>query len=199
MENLTFKSWLNLTLTSLNNWFNQTFIKPVKTFFTKEKSQKEKEAEEFLNKQKEAELKRQQEKEKLISEFETEYNINHKRTLEIINFVEQPNVLPPHIIDLFKENATNINSLKEEYNFRPKLYNPEIIEIHNENLNPENPTLNELIIKNRETDNLELLKQEKFEKRKDKLKYGIVNPNNSKFNKQNNKNDNAGNIESIRK
>lgn len=119
MENLTFKSWLNLTLTSLNNWFNQTFIKPVKTFFTKEKSQKEKEAEEFLNKQKEAELKRQQEKEKLISEFETEYNIIHKRTLEIINSIEEPNALPPHVIDLFKENATNINSLKEEYNFRP--------------------------------------------------------------------------------
>ena len=70
---------------------------------------------------------------------------------------------------LLVENRMDINKRKSLYKFAPFMYNPEVVEIHNENLNENNPNINQ-IITNDTNDSVEKLdKQLQFFKKRPHL------------------------------
>lgn len=47
-------------------------------------------------------------------------------------------------IPILIDNRLEINKRKSLYKFSPIMYSPEIVDIHNENLNKKNPTIDEI-------------------------------------------------------
>ena len=111
-------------LMKIKAWFNKTIAQPIKDKRAK------KEHEKYIKQLKE--------------NFSKKFNVNVEKTIKIMN---GPDYSPKNINndDLLIQNRLEINKRKSLYKFGPFMYNPDVIEIHNENLNPNNPTLQEII------------------------------------------------------
>lgn len=97
----------------------------------------------------------------LKENFSKKFNVDVEKT---INIMKQPGY-NPYVYDdnvMFVENRLDINKRKSLYKFAPFMYNPEIIEIHNENLDSTKPTLNDIITSDNEKSRKDLDKQNEF-------------------------------------
>lgn len=110
-------------LINIKIWFDKTFIKPVQ-----EKKAK-KEHEKYVK--------------ELKSNFSKKFNVDVEKTIKIMN---QPGYSPYEVDNnqLLIDNRLEINKRKSLYKFSPIMYSPEIVDIHNENLNKKNPTIDEI-------------------------------------------------------
>lgn len=110
-------------LINIKIWFDKTFIKP-----SQEKRAK-KEHERYVK--------------ELKSNFSKKFNVDVEKTIKIMN---QPGYSPYEVDNnqLLIDNRLEINKRKSLYKFSPIMYSPEIVDIHNENLNKKNPTIDEI-------------------------------------------------------
>jgi hypothetical protein len=138
----------NKLLLSVKNWFYNTVKKP----YIDKKDKKEKER--YVK--------------ELKSNFSKKFNVDVEKTIKIMN---SPGYSPTQYDNeaLLVENRMDINKRKSLYKFAPFMYNPEVVEIHNENLNENNPNINQ-IITNDTNDSVEKLdKQLQFFKKRPHL------------------------------
>lgn len=118
------------------------------------------------------ERKAKKEREKYVKELKNNFNETFNVDTNHINKLidaTKPNLNEDYKIDHLIENSVEINKLKSKGKVAPFIYEPEIIDIHNENLNLENPELYKLIDDDSRIAKNELTKQENFIKRKEKL------------------------------
>lgn len=118
------------------------------------------------------ERKAKKEREKYVKElkknFNETFNVDTNHINKLID-ATKPNLNEDYKIDHLIENSVEINKLKSKGKVAPFIYEPEIVDIHNENLNLENPELHKLIDDDSRIAKNELTKQENFIKRKEKL------------------------------
>jgi hypothetical protein len=148
---------------NIKNWFNKNFIKP-----SQEKKAK-KEHERYVK--------------ELKSNFSKKFNVDVEKTIKIMS---QPGYSPYEVDNnkLLIENRLEINKRKSLYKFSPIMYSPEIVDIHNENLNKKNPTIDEIRANedNKVSDTLD--KQLEFFKKRPHLTVGgRKSPNTLKSNR----------------
>jgi hypothetical protein len=110
-------------LTNIKNWFDNKFIKP------RQEKRAKKEHERYVK--------------ELKSNFSKKFNVDIEKTIKIMN---QPGYSPYEVDNnqLLIDNRLEINKRKSLYKFSPIMYSPEIVDIHNENLNKKNPTIDEI-------------------------------------------------------
>lgn len=110
-------------LTNIKNWVDKTFIKPA------QEKRAKKEHERYVK--------------ELKSNFSKKFNVDVEKTIKIMN---QPGYSPYEVDNnqLLIDNRLEINKRKSLYKFSPIMYSPEIVDIHNENLNKKNPTIDEI-------------------------------------------------------
>lgn len=139
------KSKLVLTL---KNWWLNNIKKPIK--------------------QKRAEKKHENYVKELKANFSEKFNVDVEKNLRLM---KHPSYSPNEIDSdrLLIENGIDINKRKSRYKFAPFIYEPEIVDVHNENLKPGNPTINEIINSDVNKYMSELIKQEKFLKKRPHL------------------------------
>ena len=122
-------------LITIKNWYRKTFTEPIRV--------------------KKAKIEEEKYIKELKANFSKKFNVNIEKTISIMN---SPGYSPPNIDNnqLLIENRLDINKRKSLYKFAPLTYNPEFIDIHNENLNLENPDINQIITDetSKATDNL---------------------------------------------
>jgi hypothetical protein len=99
--------------------------------------------------------------------FSKTFNVKHERMLKLMDLTHYDydnSIKSKKAINDLSENAKHINNMRKY--LAPTLYEPEIVELHNEFLNPDNPTIKE--VKNEEYFKTEKLleKQEKILNRK---------------------------------
>jgi hypothetical protein len=111
-------------LMGIKKWFNNTMVKPYQTRKAKR-----------LHNRYVKELK---------YNFSKKFNVDVNRTIEIMRNPKH-SVMYMDNYELLIKNSLDINRRKSLHKFTPTTYNPEIIDIHNENLNLENPTISEII------------------------------------------------------
>lgn len=104
----------------------------------------------------------------LKNNFNETFNVDTNHINKLID-ATKPNLNEDYKIDHLIENSVEINKLKSKGKVAPFIYEPEIVDIHNENLNLENPELYKLIDDDSRIAKNELTKQENFIKRKEKL------------------------------
>lgn len=104
----------------------------------------------------------------LKNNFNETFNVDTNHINKLID-ATKPNLNEDYKIDHLIENSIEINKLKSKGKVSPFIYEPEIVDIHNENLNLENPELHKLIDDDGRIAKNELTKQENFIKRKEKL------------------------------
>jgi hypothetical protein len=111
----------NKLLLTIKNWFYNTFKKPYIDKKEKERYIKE-----------------------LKSNFSKKFNVDVEKTIKIMN---SPGYSPPQYNNeaLLVENRMEINKRKSLYKFAPFMYDPDVVDIHNENLNENNPNINQII------------------------------------------------------
>lgn len=118
------------------------------------------------------ERKAKKEHEKYVKElkanFNEKFNVDTNHINKLID-ATKANLNEDYKIDHLIENSVEINKLKSKLKISPFFYEPEIVDIHNENLNFENPELYRLIDDDNRIAKNELTKQENFIKRKEKL------------------------------
>jgi len=118
------------------------------------------------------ERKAKKSREKYVKElkknFNETFNVDTNHINKLID-ATKPNLNEDYKIDHLIENSVEINKLKSKGKVAPFIYEPEIVDIHNENLNLENPELHKLIDDDGRIAKNELTKQENFIKRKEKL------------------------------
>jgi hypothetical protein len=138
-------------LTNIKNWVDKTFIKP-----SQEKKAK-KENERYVK--------------ELKANFSKKFNVNVEKTIKIMS---QPGYSPYEVDNnqLLIENRLEINKRKSLHIIPPIMYNPEIVDIHNENLNKNNPTIAEIGADDYNKVNNTLDKQLKFFKKRPHLTVG---------------------------
>jgi len=109
---------------NIKSWFYNKFIKP-----NKEKKKKK----EYDNYVKE-----------LKHNFSEKFNVDVEKTIKVMN---QPGYSPYQYDNnaLLIENRLDINKRKSLHKFAPIMYNPEIADIHNENLNKDNPLFDDIV------------------------------------------------------
>jgi hypothetical protein len=150
--NIFFNKFKNLKfLLAIKNWWYLNITKP-----SKEKKDK-KEHEEYVK--------------ELKSNFSKKFNVNVEKTIEIMS---QPGY-SPHVVDndrLLIENRLDINKRKSLYKFAPFVYEPKIVDVHNENLNTNNPTIDEIKSIDSNKANDDLNKQLNFYKKRPHLTVG---------------------------
>jgi hypothetical protein len=136
---------------NIKSWFYNKFIKP-----NKEKKKK-KEYDDYVK--------------ELKSNFSKKFNVNVEKTIEIMS---QPGY-SPYVVDndrLLIENRLDINKRKSLYKFAPFVYEPKIVDVHNENLNSNNPTIDEIKSNDSNKANDDLNKQLNFYKKRPHLTVG---------------------------
>jgi hypothetical protein len=118
------------------------------------------------------ERKAKKSREKYVKElkknFNETFNVDTNHINKLID-ATKPNLNEDYKIYHLIENSVEINKLKSKGKVAPFIYEPEIVDIHNENLNLENPELHKLIDDDCRIAKNELTKQENFIKRKEKL------------------------------
>lgn len=138
-------------LIAIKNWYRKTFTEPIRV--KKAKIEKEKYIKE------------------LKSNFSKKFNVDVEKAISIM---DSPGYSPPNIDSnqLLIENRLDINKRKSRYKFAPFIYDVDIVDVHNENLNPEYPTITEIT----SNDNIESLnsldKQDEFFKKRPHLTVG---------------------------
>jgi bifunctional DNA-binding transcriptional regulator/antitoxin component of YhaV-PrlF toxin-antitoxin module len=150
-------------LTNIKNWVDKTFIKPA------QEKRAKKEHERYVK--------------ELKSNFSKKFNVNVEKTIKIMN---QPGYSPYEVDNnqLLIENRLEINKRKSLHIIPPIMYSPEIVDIHNENLNKKNPTIDEIRANedNKVSDTLD--KQLEFFKKRPHLTVGgRKSPNTLKSNR----------------
>lgn len=137
-------------LMKIKTWFNNTIAQPIKD--------------------KRAKIAHDKYVKELKYNFSKKFNVDVNKTINIMN---GPGYSPTNIdnYDLLIKNSLDINKRKSLYKFAPLTYNPEFIDIHNENLNLENPDINQIITDetSKATDNLN--KQGEFFSKRPHLTY----------------------------
>jgi hypothetical protein len=110
-------------LTNIKNWFNNKFIKPLQDRKARKKHEK------YVK--------------ELKTNFSKKFNVDVEKTIKIMN---QSGYSPLEIDNdkLLVENRIEINKRKSLYTFAPFMYNPEVVDIHNENLNKNNLKIDEI-------------------------------------------------------
>ena len=137
-------------LMKIKTWFNKTIAQPIKDKRAKRAHGK------YVKELKE--------------NFSKKFNVNVDKTINIMN---GPGYSPANIDNnkLLIENRLEINKRKSLYKFAPIMYNPEFVDIHNENINFENPDISQIISDetNKAKDNLD--KQGEFFSKRPNLTY----------------------------
>jgi hypothetical protein len=137
-------------LMKIKKWFDETITQPIK-------AKKAKRAHDKYIKE-------------LKENFSKKFNVNIDKTINIMN---GPGYSPANIDNnkLLIENRLEINKRKSLYKFAPIMYNPEFVDIHNENINLENPDISQIISDetNKAKDNLD--KQGEFFSKRPNLTY----------------------------
>ena len=121
--------------------------------------------------QKRAKKERENYVKELKANFAKKFNVDVEKTIRVMY---HPNY-SPHEVDndrLLVENRLDINKRKSLYKFAPFIYEPEIVDVHNENLNTNNPPINEIINSDDDKSRNELTKQENFLKKRPHLTVG---------------------------
>ena len=138
-------------LTNIKNWFDKTFIKPA------QEKRAKKEHERYVK--------------ELKSNFSKKFNVDVEKTIKIMN---QPGYSPYEVDNnqLLIDNRIEINKRKSLYKFSPIMYSPEIVDIHNENLNKKNPTIGEIKANERNKVSDTLDKQLEFFRKRPHLTVG---------------------------
>jgi len=139
-----------LVLTIKNWWFNN-ITKPIK------QKRAKKEHENYVK--------------ELKANFAKKFNVDVEKTIKIMS----QSAYSPYEVDndrLLIENRLDINKRKSLYKFAPFIYEPEIVDVHNENLNPNNPSVNEIISTDNDEALNDLTKQENFLKKRPHLTVG---------------------------
>lgn len=118
-------------------------------------------------------VKRQNEKyvKELKDNFAKKFNVDVEKTIKIMS----QSAYSPYEVDndrLLIENRLDINKRKSLYKFAPFIYEPEIVDVHNENLNPNNPSINEIISNDNNKASDDLDKQLYFYKKRPHLTVG---------------------------
>jgi hypothetical protein len=128
-------------LVKLKTWFNNTLVKPYQT--KKAKREEEKYVKE------------------LKENFSKKFNVDIEKSISVMS---GPGYSPANIDNdsLLIANRLDINKRKSMYKFAPFIYDVDIVDIHNENINPEYPSVTD-IITNENSESLKLLdKQHEF-------------------------------------
>jgi hypothetical protein len=122
-------------------------------------------------KQKRAKKERENYVKELKANFAKKFNVDIEKTIRVMN---HPNFSPYEVDNdrLLVENRLDINKRKSLYKFAPFIYEPEIVDVHNENLNTNNPPINEIINSDDDKSRNELTKQENFLKKRPHLTVG---------------------------
>jgi hypothetical protein len=122
-------------------------------------------------KQKRAKKERENYVKELKANFAKKFNVDVEKTIRVMN---HPNYSPYEVDNdrLLVENRLDINKRKSLYKFAPFIYEPEIVDVHNENLNTNNPPINEIINSDDDKSRNELTKQENFLKKRPHLTVG---------------------------
>lgn len=121
--------------------------------------------------QKRAKKERENYVKELKANFAKKFNVDVEKTIRVMN---HPNYSPYEVDNdrLLVENRLDINKRKSLYKFAPFIYEPEIVDVHNENLNTNNPPINEIINSDDDKSRNELTKQENFLKKRPHLTVG---------------------------
>lgn len=122
-------------------------------------------------KQKKAKIEREKYVKELKDNFSKKFNVDVEKTIKIMS----QSAYSPYEVDndrLLIENRLDINKRKSLYKFAPFVYEPEIVDVHNENLNLNNQTINEIISTDNDKASNDLTKQENFFKKRPHLTVG---------------------------
>ena len=122
-------------------------------------------------KQKKAKKEHENYVKELKDNFAKKFNVNVEKTIKIMS----QSAYSPYEFDndrLLIENRLDINKRKSLYKFAPFIYEPEIVDVHNENLNLDNPPINEIITSDNDKASNDLTKQENFLKKRPHLTVG---------------------------
>ena len=136
---------------AIKNWFYNKIKKPFKD------RRDRKEQERYIR--------------ELKSNFSKKFNVDVEKTINIMN---SPGYSPYQYDNnaLLVENRLDINKRKSLYKFSPFMYAPEIVDIHNENLNKNNPSINEIIANDNNKASESLDKQLEFLRKRPHLTVG---------------------------
>ena len=121
------------TLVLIKNWFNKTIVQPIKT--------------------KRAKIAHNKDVKLLKKNFSKRFNVDVEAMIKLMN---SPGYSPLDIDNnqLLVKNRLDINKRKSLYKFAPFIYDVDIVDIHNENLNSELPSIAEI----KDNDSLEASK-----------------------------------------
>lgn len=122
-------------------------------------------------KQKKGKREREKYVKELKDNFSKKFNVDVEKTIKIMT----QSAYSSYEVDndkLLVENRLDINKRKTLYKFAPFVYEPEIVDVHNENLNLDNPPMNEIITTDNDKALNDLTKQEKFFKKRPHLTVG---------------------------
>lgn len=133
----------------IKNWFKNTIIEPVKYKIAERKHKK------YIK--------------ELKKNFNKRFNTDVNRITSIMN-INSSNDKEIDNNELLVQNRLDINKRKSLYKFPPFVYEPEIIDVHNENLIEENPNLNEIISDENRKAWDSVHKQYDFYQKRDRLK-----------------------------
>ena len=122
-------------------WFNKTIVNPIKS--------------------KKAKRDHNRYVKELKANFAKKFNVDVEKTINIMN---SPGYSPVNVDNnqLLVQNRLEINKRKSLYTFAPFIYDVDIVDIHNENLNSELPPVNEIIAEENKKASKTLYKQHMF-------------------------------------
>jgi len=137
-------------LMKIKTWFNNTIAQPIKDKRAKRAHDK------YVK--------------ELKYNFSKKFNVDVNKTINIMN---GPGYSPSNIDNnkLLIENRLEINKRKSLYKFAPIMYNPEFVDIHNENINLENPDISQIISYETDKAKDDLNKQGEFFSKRPNLTY----------------------------
>ena len=128
-------------LMKIKMWFNKTIVNPIKS--------------------KKAKRDHKRYVKELKANFAKKFNVDVEKTINIMN---SPGYSPVNVDNnqLLVQNRLEINKRKSLYTFAPFIYDVDIVDIHNENLNSELPPVNEIIAEDNKKASKTLDKQHMF-------------------------------------
>jgi len=128
-------------LMKIKMWFNKTIVNPIKS--------------------KKAKRDHNRYVKELKANFAKKFNVDVEKTINIMN---SPGYSPVNVDNnqLLVQNRLEINKRKSLYTFAPFIYDVDIVDIHNENLNIELPPVNEIIAEDNKKASKTLDKQHMF-------------------------------------
>ena len=128
-------------LMKIKMWFNKTIVNPIKS--------------------KKAKRDHNRYVKEIKANFAKKFNVDVEKTIKVMN---SPGYSPVNVDNnqLLVQNRLEINKRKSLYTFAPFIYDVDIVDIHNENLNSELPPVNEIIAEDNKKASKTLDKQHMF-------------------------------------